>query len=125
MIRSVTEYACEAWHGGLSKSETTSLENLQKRALHIIFPDIDYAQALNVSGLEKLSSRRNKMCIKLFNKIQEDGHKLNHLLPPKRNTRKLRKNRVYEPYRATTDRFKNSPINFMLHQLQDDSDRGT
>ncbi|CAB3982449.1 Hypothetical predicted protein [Paramuricea clavata] len=49
------------------------LEKLQKRALHIIFPTLPYAEALVEAGVDSLFNRRQK----LFNDIANDeSHKL-------------------------------------------------
>ena len=37
-----TEYACPAWHKSLTKIDTETLENIQKIAMFIIFPGINY-----------------------------------------------------------------------------------
>ena len=42
VIRTVLEYACPAWHTNLTLEETTSLEDVQRRALSIIFGLGDY-----------------------------------------------------------------------------------
>ena len=37
VIRPVLEYTCAVWHPALTKEQTQSLENIQRRALQIIF----------------------------------------------------------------------------------------
>ena len=49
-IRSVLEYACQVFHGGLTKEQSDLLESVQKRALRIIDPDLIYNDAINVFG---------------------------------------------------------------------------
>ena len=56
-IRSRIEYASPAW-SALPISLSNLLESIQKRALRIIFPYLSYDDALTISGLATLSSRR-------------------------------------------------------------------
>ena len=47
-----------------------------------IYPNIDYADSLDLSGILKLSDRRLNACDKLFNNIfTTPSHNLGHLLP--------------------------------------------
>jgi hypothetical protein len=67
LVRSVLEYASPVWHCGLTKLLTREIENVQKRCLKIIFPVLSYNDALKISGLERLSDRREKAAHELFN----------------------------------------------------------
>ena len=66
MIRSLLEFSCQLWHPGLTKQQSLSLESIQKRAMKIIFPEMDYDAALCDCRLEKLSVRRHYLCGKTF-----------------------------------------------------------
>ena len=85
---------------------TTSLldviERVQNRVLAIIYPNIDYADSLDLSGILKLSGRRLNACDKLFNNIfTTPSHNLGHLLPERHIPRyNLRQTRVFVPPRA-------------------------
>ena len=48
MIRSILEYACSVWHAGLTKGESDTIEQIQKRALKIIYCDIPGKNGLNI-----------------------------------------------------------------------------
>ena len=74
LVQPVVEYACQVWHGGLSKEQSNSVENIQERALKIILPDATYELALQVAELPTLAGRRLDMCKKLFTEIQDDNH---------------------------------------------------
>ena len=39
------EYACPAWATSITKEQNKDIERIQKRALKIVFPDLDYSQA--------------------------------------------------------------------------------
>jgi len=46
IIRSVIEYAFQVWHTTLTTRQTNQIENIQKRAMHIIFCGIRYEDAI-------------------------------------------------------------------------------
>ena len=41
-IRPILEYGAQVWHGGLTKAQSECIEKVQKRALRIIYPEMDY-----------------------------------------------------------------------------------
>ena len=85
-IRPVTEYACPVFHNALPAYLSAELEQLQKRAMRIIFPFVPYSDALHQANLETLSGRRQSITNKLFNSITcNSDHKLHELLPPRNN----------------------------------------
>jgi len=81
IIRSVLEYACQVWHPGLTKKQSSEIERVQKRCLKLIYPNLDYHQSLQMSGLEKLETRRESLTQSLFQEIKDDKHILHSLLP--------------------------------------------
>ena len=110
-IRSVLEYACQVFHGGLTKEQSELLESIQKRALRIIIPQLSYAEALAELNLNSLSDRRENMCKQLFEQMQKPDHKLNYLLPPKREEKyNLRNSKPYRLPKCKTKRYKDSFI---------------
>ena len=46
------------------------VESIQKKALKIILPTHDYAEAMNVTGLQYLSARRQQACITFFDQAK-------------------------------------------------------
>ena len=68
VIRPVLEYAIPAWHH-LTKTQTDSIESLEKHVLRIIYSfsnDIPYSNSLDVADIASLSTRRNKLSRKFF-----------------------------------------------------------
>ena len=63
LIRSVLEYAAPVW-SDFPDYLASGVESIQKKALKIILPTYDYAQAMNVTGLQCLSAHRQQACIK-------------------------------------------------------------
>jgi len=58
-VRPVLEYACPVWHSGLTAGQCNAIENIQKRAIRVIFSDTDgdYEIALIVDGMDSLKDR--------------------------------------------------------------------
>ena len=69
-IRSVVEQSAVVWHSSITQNEVIELERIQKVALRIILKHdyVDYDYALKTTGLEKLSTRRQKLCISFAKK---------------------------------------------------------
>ena len=121
IIRPVLEYACQVWHPGLNKGQSDSIEAVQKRALRIVYPGKGYTEAISLSGLPLLGTRREEMCRKLFGDISRDpNNKLHHLLPERIiHGHHTRYNKPY-PFipKAKTQRYKNSFIPYCLFHFQ-------
>jgi hypothetical protein len=45
-VRPILEYTCEAWHNNLPVYLSKQIEQIQKRALRIIYPSFTYSQAM-------------------------------------------------------------------------------
>jgi hypothetical protein len=66
-------------------NQSDDLERVQRRSLRIIYPNLSYHDALFVSGLERLSVRRERITRVLFEDIQKPSHVLHTLLTYKPN----------------------------------------
>ena len=102
-IRPVLEYCAPVFHHALPTYLTEDIERIHKRALSIISPSMSYRECLDSLSLPTLYDRRNGLCRQLFNSIAiNPGHKLYHLLPPrKQSSYNLRR-------RSHTERFRRS-----------------
>ena len=69
---------CPVVFSNLPQYLLSALEKVQKRALAIIFPELDYEEALVQSGLRSLESRRVEACVRFIHNIQPG----NPLVPP-------------------------------------------
>jgi hypothetical protein len=115
IIRSVLEYACPVWHCGLTANQSDDLERVQKRVLRIIYPNLSYHDALFVSGLERLSVRRERITRVLFEDIQKPSHVLHTLLTYKLNHNfNTRDSYLFEMPPAKTMRYSNSFIPYCI-----------
>ena len=65
-IRSVVEQSCVVWHSSLTEEQHMEIERVQKVALRIILQDLyeNYSNALAVTQLETLKSRRKLLCLR-------------------------------------------------------------
>jgi hypothetical protein len=77
-VRPVMECARPVFHDSLPNYLCEDLEKLQKRALHIIFPTLPYAEALVEAGVDSLFNRRQILTTKLFNNdiANDESHKI-------------------------------------------------
>ena len=69
-IRSVLEFAAVVWHPGLTQNNISDIERVQKSALAIILGKdyTSYENALILLNLEKLTTRREKLCLNFARK---------------------------------------------------------
>ena len=85
-------------------------ERLQKRAMKILYPELSYAKALELSGLLTLYHRRETNAAKLFGEIYANqSQRLHKLLPSKyQPSYSLREQRTFIRPKCKTERCKNS-----------------
>ena len=118
-VRSVLEYAAPVWHPSLTKELSSLIESVQKRALHIIYPELNYEVVLSKLNLPSLNERRVTLCKRLFCDIQKTDHKLHSLLPSKRDQHySIRGAKPYPLPKLRTKRSRGSFINWALFNLQ-------
>lgn len=115
VIRSVLEYACQAWHTSLTVEQTHRIESIQKRALAIIFGHDNIIIKANFPTLE---SRREELC-KLFSRDMYNANNcLNYLLPKPRDCNAINKLRHFNRYIAPTARTVRYQKSFIMHALE-------
>lgn len=69
VIRSVMEYASPAF-ANLSVCLSNALERVQKRALSIMLPGVNYREAMEQTGLATLEKRREEACEKFMQSLK-------------------------------------------------------
>jgi len=57
VVRSVLECACPCWHSSLTKEQTKQLEDVQLRALQVIFGNIQYDEVRCIYNTPSLAER--------------------------------------------------------------------
>ena len=124
-IRSVLEYAAPAWHSSLTDELSDKLENIQKRALRIVyggskFSDNSYDRFCNEISVAPLVVRRETLTSNFFQKILDRTNCLHHLIPARRDVAHVGRLRNYNPYHipfARTEKFRNSFIMYCLRTI--------
>ena len=59
------KYGTQVWNGNSTKEQVKDIERIQKRAMEIICPELDYHQALVELNIS-LADRRDTLCIQLI-----------------------------------------------------------
>ena len=108
------------WNGNLTKEQVKDFERIQKRAMKIICPELDYHQALVELNIKSLADRRDTLCIQLIKDMSNPEHRLHHLLPNKVsqvNHRDTRSNGdKYYNFACKTERYKHSPLFYEIEK---------
>ena len=110
------------WHSSLTAAESHKIENIQKTSLNIILAEghVDYLSSCELSGLQKLSDRRETRCLAfakrcLLNPQTKDMFPLNIQGPLNlRNTEK------YVVNFARTENYRNSAVPYCQRLLNED-----
>ena len=81
--RSILEYAVPVWNGAITGYECKDIERVQKMALHIVLGEnyLNYENALKLTNLESLESRRMKLCMNFAKKAQNSDKYLHWFRP--------------------------------------------
>ena len=120
VVRSAVEYGAQVWSGNLTKEQVKDIERIQKRAMKIICPELDYHQALAELNIKSLADRRDTLCIQLIKDMSNPEHRLHHLLPSKVsqiNHRDTRSNGdKYYNFPCKTERYKHSPLFYAIEK---------
>ena len=122
-IRSIAEYSSVAFHSSLTKEESAKIEKIekiQKTCLKVILGDmfIDYASALEMTGLQILADRRQARCLDFAMKCA--SHPRNQALFPRNLTTSqhyIQNKEVFQVNFARTEEYKNSTIPFCQRLL--------
>ena len=115
IVRAVCEYAAPAWATSITKQQRQKLEMIQKRAIHIILPTINYEDGLDMLQLETLDTRRDQLCRIFFSKIKNKKDKIHDVLPEVQSLKyNLRKQNEYPIPKCQTNRYKNSFVPYAI-----------
>ena len=110
------------WHSGLTLNEEQKVENVQKSSLKIILQEmyIDYETALEITGIQKLSVRRESRCLSFAKKClkNEQTAKMFPLNPE--FSHNLRYTEKYHVNFAHTENYKNSSVPYCQRLLNKD-----
>ena len=108
VIRPVLEYACPVWITSLPNYLSHAIEMIKKSVLRSIYPGLHYDDILVIVSLQSLEKRRDNICKAYFNRLKCNTHRLNHLIPDRRDVHyRLRNANVFPMPVTRTDRYKN------------------
>ena len=112
VIRPVLEYCASVWYYALTKAQSESIEDVPKRAIHIVHNlprGMSYSSMLFCSNLNSLASRREDLSRSFFPKCSEYGFlsSYSHLpLPrPTAVTSRLRSSQTFPKVHTHTQRY--------------------
>ena len=121
-IRSVVEYCSVVWHSTLTKQQNQNIENIQKLSLKIILGQeySSYESALECTGLESLSQRRENRCLKFA--LQSLTHPIHRKMFPVNpqilnNQHATRNTEHFMVNKAKSESYKQSAIPYMQRML--------
>ena len=80
IVRPVLEYAAPVWQY-IPDFLSYKIESIQKKAMRIIFPLMNYNEALNALNLKTLSDRRVHLCQVYIDRLRNENHPLHFMLP--------------------------------------------
>ena len=88
-IRTLLEFSAPVFHTSLTIAQSGKIELVQKKALAIILGNhyVSYSSALNLTKLERLDARREKLCYKFALKCTKNPRH-SDLFPLNENYRK-------------------------------------
>ena len=88
-VRSLLELAVPVWNSNITLDQSVQIERLQKSALSIIlgFKYQSYENALEITGLKRLSYRREQICSKFISKNMKSDKPLLSVTKKSHDTR--------------------------------------
>ncbi|KAI8496698.1 hypothetical protein Bbelb_253530 [Branchiostoma belcheri] len=122
-VRPVLEYACVIWHPGLTRELSQKIERVQIRSLRVILgSEYDcYHTALDTTGLSRLDTRRDELCLR-FARSLTSSEKYRNWLPAQRgdvHNRTLRNSTKLTQFKCRTQRMLNSALPYCVRLLND------
>ena len=118
-IRSILEFGVPVWNSSLIGEDIAKLERVQNTFLHILLGEQyrSYTSALKITGLQKLSERRRKLCLSFSKKSQKHDKfsKWFKVNTKQTNTRQVQP-KFCEVIRRT-ERFGRSPLSYLTGLL--------
>ena len=121
-VRSILEFGVPVWNSSLTKGESLELERVQKAFHHIALGNlyVNYDNALAITGLETLESRRIKLCVNFAKKASRHPKHKQWFVPSSpdlHNTRSLKVNVKFKKPFCRLKRFEKSPIPYLTSLL--------
>ena len=119
-IRSVLEFGAPVWNSSLTKEEIYDIERIQKSFLYIVLGSDygSYQNALNLSNLETLESRRITLCRRFATKAAKHPKHQHWFQVTDSNAPNTRSEKLkYKLPLCRLSRFQKSPIPYLTSLL--------
>ena len=119
-LRSVLESGAAVFHSMLTIEDSDDLERVQKTFCHIVMGPryLDYDHALENIGLEKLTNRRDEICLNFaLNCLKNEKFKNLFILVPETDHDFREDRRTFLEPQCTTERYRKSPLVYLTRQL--------
>ena len=118
-VRPVIEFCSIVYHSLLTKQQETEIERLQRKVVRLCFGyNCDVDQVGRREGIETLKERRECSIDRFIVKNYMNERFTNKWFPRKQHVRlDIRKQKKFEETKANTERFYNSPLNYMRRRI--------
>ena len=118
-IRSILEFAVPVWNASITGENVSQIERIQKTFLHITLGNRyqSYKSAIKLTGLQKLSDRRRKLCLTFAKKAQKHKKFTRWFKPnTKKTITRLTQPKFCNVY-SRLDRYERSPLSHLTEIL--------
>ena len=118
-IRVLLEQGVAVWNSGLTKSQISELEKVQKVALKIILGDQyhSYELACNFFKIEKLSTRRLQLCTKFALKLYKSDKSDYYFTHAKKTINTRSEQKLLVENQCNTTKVFNAPHNYLARLI--------
>ena len=113
-IRTVLEYAVQVWNGALTRKDSDKIERVQKIVIKFLLRQKyqSYTDACEYLQLEKLSTRRDQLCLKFVQKEYKNSTNFFKIIKNQNRRLVSKKKFVHEP-KTRTKRHYSSPYVYL------------
>jgi len=121
VLRSVLDFVAPTYHPLLNKTQTNLLEQLQRRALKVVFGYSEsYSDCLIKAKITTLEERRFELTKNFAIKTAKNPRFSDGWFPEKpKSTHNTRYQKKYVEVKPRTERFKHNPLTYMRKLLND------
>ena len=124
-IRPVAEFGAVVWHSGLTTSQKSDIERIQKVAMKIILADsyVSYTRACAVFNVQTLDQRRVRLCTKFAVKVYNSNRRRQFFEPAIVSERTRSKKPVVKEEVTRTKRCYSAPHNYLARLVNSNQDK--
>ena len=120
--RVMLEYGCPVWHSGLTVTQSRSLDRAQRVAMAAITGrwEPSHTKQLEDLGLERLASRRTKLCERFGRRTATSSRHMDMFTPMATLQRTAKHSKKYREIKARTKTYHNSALPYLTRLLNQD-----